>query len=221
MKAQLFTDILKHNPYHDENGRFTSASSTAGAPVAKPGIHPNVSAKQAVAFVASDCGVTEEEAEQMINAIDGYIEKGPHMRVWQAGGIQTELSTDEAKTMSEQVENYIDKATKWGEGTLYRGIAVDKQTFEQLISDADNGAYVDMKGTSSWTSDKSVAAEFADKPGSYSVTFETNGTQKGASIDFRNEWAVGEVLISRHALWECVDYSTNGNSATIYLEEVL
>ena len=238
--AKTFEEVLKFNPYHGPDGRFTSAngahsftvhtSSPAGqkaianikarekdsaaggsggstetqSPEPASGGHkPYMEGQELVDYTKKQLGVSEQEAKDMIKEVSGYTEGyATDMRSWQQYGdgyVLDTISPKEAKTMSEQVEKFIEKAPKWDGGEIYRGIGISEDEAHRMLDDiAFSMKPFDMKGTSSWTSDKSIADDFSEWNGAdVAVIFKAPGTKKGTSIDHISEFSQSEVLVSK------------------------
>lgn len=204
MPAFTFEEILKFNHNHDSRGRF---SSSGGGGSATRGHIPHKKGQELVDYTMKELGVSEPEAKEMIKAVSGYTDGyATDMRSWQVHGdgyILNEMSSKEARTMSEQVEKFIDKSPKWDGGEIYRGIGVDEDAAMRILDDIYSEKPFDMKGTSSWTSDKSIADDFSEWNGAdISIIFRAPGTKKGTSIDHISDFSQSEVLVSKEARWK-------------------
>jgi hypothetical protein len=118
--------------------------------------------------------------------VDGYGE----VREWQNTG----KGDERIKNIAENIEFYIQKSEPY-QGTIYRGIAVRANDLDSLKI----GQAVDMKGTSSWSSDKYVAKDFADnRDGEKKIVFVTNSPEKSASIKHLSDYEEeSEVVVSK------------------------
>lgn len=262
-RGSTFEEVLKFNPYHGPDGRFSSAhgahsftyapgkskahdlaiarekerqamaSAGAGAggqaQQADGGHKPHLKGKELVDYTMKQLGVSEQEAKDMVKEVSGYTDGyATDMRIWQQGGKQwdmQELTPKEAQRMSENVEKFIEKSPKWDGGKIYRGIGVDEDTAHRMLDDISfSGKPFDMKGTSSWTSDKDIADEFANWNGAdVTVIFEAPGTKKGTSIDHISDFSQKEVLVSQDARWDVkrIDGSIDDGYLVIKMEERL
>lgn len=187
-------------------GGGSSAAETE-AP-ASGGHKPHMKGQELFDYTAKQLGVSQQEAKDMIKEVSGYTDGyATDMRIWQQGGKpwdMQELSPKEAQRMSEQIEKFIDKSPKWDGGDIYRGIGVDEDTAMRILDDIYySGKPFDMKGTSSWTSDKSIADDFSEWNGAdVAIIFKAPGTNKGTSIDHISDFSQSEVLVSRDARWD-------------------
>ena len=81
------------------------------------------------------------------------------------------------------------------------------------------GDPVDMKGTSSWSSDRETADDFGQMTAmddDVTIIFKAPGTKKGTSIDHISEFSQSEVLVSKDARWDVK--TINGSVEDGYLE---
>lgn len=215
--AHSFTYAPGKSKAHDlaiEREKQRQAAAEGGSPAeesAKPvpgGHQPHMKGQELFDHTAKQLGVSEQEAKDMIKEVSGYTDgAATDMRIWQQGGKQwdmQELTPKEAKLMSEQVEKYIEKAPKWKGGEIYRGIGISEDEAHKLLDDiAFSMKPLDMKGTSSWTSDKSIADDFSEWNGAdVAVIFKAPGTKKGTSIDHISDFSQSEVLVSKDARWD-------------------
>lgn len=187
----------------------SGSSEAESAPLTTPGGHkPHMKGQELFDHTEKELGVSQQEAKDMIREVSGYTDgAATDMRIWQQGGKQwdmQELTPKEAKIMSEQVEKYIAKAPKWDGGEIYRGIGISEDDAHKLLDDiAFSMKPLDMKGTSSWTSDKSIADDFSEWNGAdVAVIFKAPGTKKGTSIDHISDFSQSEVLVSKDARWD-------------------
>lgn len=187
-------------------GGGSSAAETE-APVSG-GHKPHMKGQELVDFTMKELGVTEQEAKDMVREVSGYTDGyATDMRNWQQYGdgyILDGMSAKEARTMSEQCEKFIKLSPKWDGGEIYRGICVDEDTAMKILDDIYySGKPLDMKGTSSWTSDKSIADDFSEwSGGDVAIIFKAPGTNKGTSIDHISDFSQSEVLVSKDARWD-------------------
>ena len=204
-------------------GDSGSNTSTEESKTPATGGHkPHMKGQELFDYTAKELGVSQQEAKDMIKEVSGYTDGyATDMRIWQQGGKQwdmQELTPKDAQRMSEQIEKYIDKSPKWDGGEIYRGIGVDEDTAHRMLDDiAFSGKPFDMKGTSSWSSDKSVADDFANWNGAdVTIVFKAPGTKKGTSIDHISDFSQSEVLVSKDARWDVK--RINGSIDDGYLE---
>lgn len=200
----------------------TGSTETEYTPPATRGHLPYMKGQELIDHTMKECGVTEQEAKDMVREVSGYTDGyATDMRAWQQYGdryILDEMSSKEARTMSEQVEKFIEKSPKWEGGDIYRGIGVDEDTAMRILDDIYySGKPFDMKGTSSWTSDKSIADDFSEWSGAdVAIIFKAPGTKKGTSIDHISNFSQSEVLVSKDARWDVK--RINGGIDDGYLE---
>lgn len=169
------------------------------------------------ALIQKDTGMSEEEAQEVVSAINDYTLEGyADIRSAQANGDRGQY-LDEA----EAIEKYIDAAPKFGEGDLYRGMSVP----DDFASNIRVGDVIDNGGAlSSWSSNENVADNFAVPEawgGKGAVMVIEGGTQRGASIKHlsANGRDEDEVLIPASARYEVTDIF-DGDTIYVYLKEV-
>lgn len=201
----------------DKYGRWTSGGGSAWS-----GGHRNedgydLTDDEKAALVQQDTGISEQEAKEVVAAINDYTLEGyTNIRAAQASG-ESGQYLDEA----EAIERYIDAAPKFGEGDLYRGMSVPSDFAQSFhVGDViDNGGAL-----SSWTSNENVADNFAVSEawgGKGAVLVIEGGTQRGTSIKHlsANGRDEDEVLIPSSARYEVTDIYDD-DTVYIYLKEV-
>lgn len=181
---------------------------------------------EAASYTAKECGISKQEAMEMNKAVNAYsVGDAYNIRAWQTTGNAGSMSAEEAKTLSDRVEKFIERSKKWEGGTLYRGIAVDQATANSIVQKAKSGGKIDMMGTSSWSSDKSIAEDFGSMIAGKTdavIIFKTGATKKGTSIRHLSDYEdQDEVIISKGARWVCKNVSGgSGAFFEIELEEM-
>lgn len=196
--------------------------------------------------VQKDIGGSIEDAIKIREAVTTFTsEDYKNIRAFQRTGV--DVDTD-AKTMSElfgtpyepktmtykplsdRIETYIDKAPKWNNGVLYRGVKVSENSGRGFaLSDFKVGSKLDMHGTSSWTSSKKVANTFMTKSivggvdtkqNFKKVLFELPRTNKGTSISHLSKIsAEKEVAISKKATFTIQSVSQSSKGLSVKLKE--
>lgn len=177
-------------------------------------------------FIMQRLGVDSDTASRYDVAIDAYSDVYyTSIRDYQKGRPQNaQPSTlEKYKQWGEDLEQFIDRSPKWGGGTTYRGFTTSQERFEKLMADMVSGKELDMGGTSSWSTQKSVAEKFSSsrRGGRYSVILECPGQNRGTSIravsTAREE---DEVLVSRHARYKITGTRQEGSLTIFEVEEV-
>lgn len=80
---------------------------------------------------------------------------------------------------------FIEQSPKWDGDAIYRGIGVNKAELTKLLDAAARGKPIDMRGTSSWTTNKKGSETFAGKQRKeYMVVFRSVGKQNGTSVRY-------------------------------------
>ena len=241
------SDIKKFNPYHDHLGRFTSGGSatsftykpgssvahdraitrekermSAGGtsqPKAEPtgrGHIPLKSYNDSLNTVKQELGCNDKQATKYIDSVASYTsENYTAIRAYQTGkkNDYTKKFSRDAKT----IEDYIDKAPKWNDGTLYRGINVENGDVKSLFKP---GTELDMQGTSSWSSEKGVSETFTWGSGT-KVIFQCDKISKATSVThISNNPSEKEVLVSKDTKYVTKKISKKGRYYYVYLDEV-
>ena len=84
------------------------------------------------------------------------------------------------------IEEFIKKSPKWNGGTTYRGMAVDDQTLQAFKDAMNNNQQIDMLGTASWSTNRSISEGFAHRNAmnglNNAIIFKTDKAQYGTSI---------------------------------------
>lgn len=232
-RYDVLEEVEKFNPYHGVGGRFASAdvatsmtwrpgrgamyenaiarekerSASAGATVASK---PNTSTQkdhpegeyEGPDRIAKDLGVSDEEATTMHRAIRSYSGSA----YGDIRHFQTQGPPPDMKEAADAIESFIEKSPKWDGGTVYRGMRVDHATAWKIVSNAMAGKTISMLGSSSWSSDDSVAEGFAETYNSKKYTgiiFRSSGKQNGTSIKHLSNMSYeNEVLMSNSARWK-------------------
>lgn len=155
--------------------------------------------------------VTEQEAGEMFDSVKHFTNNGyQSVRKYQSTG----KGGAKAKKDAENIEKYIQIAPKWAGGTLYRSIGLSSDQVRKLKP----GTNIDMQGTSSWTSSKSVSDSYAYKSmdRGTAVTFQLAKTTKGCSINHMSHYdGENEVLISNTARFKISNVTKDNRGRTI------
>lgn len=170
-----------------------------------------------VSLVCKDTGMSEEEAQEVVSAINDYTIEG-YQRIREA---QVSGWPEDAADQAAAIEKYIDAAPKYGEGDLYRGMVVP----DDFVGSIQVGDVIDNGGAlSSWSSNENVANNFTSA-GPWgekgAVLVIEGGTRRGTSIKHlsANGRDEDEVLIPASARYEITDIF-DGDVIYIYLKEV-
>jgi len=178
------------------------------------------------AFIMQQLGIDGDLASRYEVAIDSY--SGSYysdIRNHQKGRLQTArpASLERYKQWGEDLEQFIDRSPKWGGGTTYRGFSTSPERFEKLMTDMVSGKELDMGGTSSWSTKKSMATKFSETSmaGHYPVILECPGQNRGTSIRAVSRFLEeDEVLVSRHARYKITGTRQEGSLMIFEVEEV-
>lgn len=147
--------------------------------------------------MAGDLGTSQEAAKDYIDSLSHWTGISSYdVREYQ----QTGGGPDDIKQMSRNLEDYIQASPKWYGGDTFRGInGISDKTLADLTT---VGAKVDMRGTSSWSTDESVAHSFAKgmSAKSNNVIFVAKSQPKGTSIrGYSGHPTEQEVIVSKSA----------------------
>ena len=124
--------------------------------------------------ISKALGVSKEHAKMMESAVDNFTGyEYPEIREAERAG--------KPNKDSEHLGMFIDKSPKWNR-PAYRGVLMDKGMVNKLMS--AKGQTIDMGGTSSWSSDKSMAELFSDpqKRDKVGVLFQVEKPGRATSV---------------------------------------
>ena len=163
-------------------------------------------------FIQKDLGVSKERAEAYQEAIGGFA--GSEYREMRIASIKGVNVTDTHKRMAKNMDEFIENSPKF-KGEVHRGMRVSQAD----IASFTEGATIDMKGMSSWTSDKKIATEFAKGDEGHAVIMHvTNKT--GASITHLSSLPYQREVVSPSTTkYGVLRSEKKGNTVHVYLEE--
>ena len=238
MNAQSFTDVMKFNPYHDSRGRFASANGATSFTYApgKSKAHDAAIARERERQVAGGGAESEKAKEQkyseeeQVEAVKGFtIGDYFDIRKIQSGKDPGYLSKKELEKFTkkgEAIEEYID-AKGPHKGEIYRGMNTDGDL------GLKKGQVIDMRGTSSWTTDEKQGHEWAGKhsngdKGEYNMlsgkerayVFKMQAPKKSAYIDDISEnQGEKEVIVSKDVRFKITNIRETGTQTIVTVEE--
>ena len=164
--------------------------------------------------IQREMGCSEEQARKYALAVDGFTDSVTtcsNIRRWQRGefletGFQYKLYEETAKNLDEYLEN----APQWNGGPIYRGISFDEKKFYANVGVGD---VIDMGGASSWSSERSVAENYASHGEIFVVDNPTKGTSTRHLSSFPME---NEVTVSSKVTYRVtsVEYTKLGTKIT-------
>ena len=147
---------------------------------------------------------SEEEAKAIYNSVLSFSKNGYEaIRKYAYEGPPP--STRQAD--AENIEKFISASPQWDDGPLYRGMSVKPDIAKKILADAKAGKAIGQRGPASWSSDRDVAENFAEKdhPTDISIIFCTGGRQNGTSIKHLSGFPYeNEVLMSNDARWKSI-----------------
>lgn len=185
-----------------------------------------IAAENLDSWVANELKVSEVKAAEYVDAIKAYTDAESkvysEVRRYQRNQPLEFLAETEAKKLSEDIEEYIQKAPRWNGGATFRGGTIS----DAELSDCVPGSSIEMGGTSSWSATKSIAQEFAehnttkDRPNM--VVYHCETQSKGTGIKHISVWPEeDEVLCSRDSNYKVIRTERDNKNIThIYLAEV-
>lgn len=182
--AKSFNDVLKFNPYHGADGRFSSANGAASMTVfttsaagqkaianirerekANGGSAPS---KPAVATQKDHPSIGDKTRSEYIRDSLGVSDKEADQMAKAIGAFsgidysvirkfQTDGPPPDMSKYAKPLEDFIEKSPKWDGGEVYRGIRVDNNTAKAIIANAQAGKTMGQMGASSWSTNRQVS----------------------------------------------------------------
>lgn len=190
-----------------------------------------ISSSEKKKIIKEELGVSDKKAGKYLEVLDNWAMEGAEYTYVQQLKAKGKKPTGYMKNYEEGadiVEDYIKAAPKFRED-MYRGIVVDKNTANTILSQARSGdqrAYNNENSTTSWTAKKDVVSEYADPEvrgmddGVSIIYHATGGNSLATSIShFDGGKGLSEVLASKDAKWEYQGHKWDGNTLTIEVRE--
>ena len=153
-------------------------------------------------LVARDLGCTEDEAAVQTTAITSFLSSSAtcwDIRACQRGELEG-FREKSLQPTADALDDYLERAPQWNGGAIYRGISEKEKSFYSNLAVGD---VIDMGGASSWSSERSVANNYA---GFYGEIFMVDNPTKGTSTrhlsDFPTE---NEVTVSSRVTYRVTD----------------
>ena len=164
--------------------------------------------------IKENTGFNDEEARAIYDAVRDYTDNG-----------YTAIRQGKSERQAKLIEQLIERHPKH-EGRIYRGIAVDDDSFIAKLRKAkEDGVPIDMGGISSWSGAESVAKEFADESlrderGRIKIIFEMDNVN-GIGVDHLSfNHGEEEVLHSKKARFSVKSIIESDGYTIVKLEEV-
>lgn len=151
------------NPFHDpRNGRFTSGHKAFNHTSKLTGSIR----RSYYGTISKELGVSYERAKEMGDAVNSYTQHSKEFRAYTKNPqeFEKEHGKAEAAKYARQLadlEEFIERSPKWSGRVLFRGIRVSDDKYDAFVASVKAGRPVDLKGTSSWSSNKETARAFA------------------------------------------------------------
>ena len=126
-----------------------------------------------------------------------------------------ENNSEEVTALRKDLESYIEMAPKYNDQT-YRGLSFeDKTEFARYLDSISGGSEIDMRGISSWATEKNVAIDFASQK-EYKVVF-INESHNGVDVSKLSAWkGENEVICSGNDKF--IVKSTSENDGIYYVK---
>ena len=125
--------------------------------------------------------------------------------------IKHNITQKQIDLVAEQCEKFIDVSPTWNGGATYRGLAVTDSLIEQWKGIVGKETTIDMRGTSSWSTDVNIGTQYASKwvskENPRKALFICEGEQYGTSIQHIAKYPQEkEVLCSNKSKWIISSY---------------
>lgn len=174
------------------------------------------------AFVQRELGVSLERAQEYVDAIDAYADNiYSDIRAYQQG--KEVEDKDKIAKISANLEEYIKRAPRWNGGETFRGVGLSNEDLNKYTV----GAIHDMKGVSSWSSEPTIANEFADhykENLGNAVIFHSPTQGKGTAVRHlvnQEVYGENEVTVSKESRYKVLKRETDkAGRIHVYLEEI-
>jgi hypothetical protein len=128
-------------------------------------------------MIMEDTGFDAERAEQVRRDVSSWVGTG-YTRIRAEEGTYAQTAY--------RLEEFIAASPKY-EGTLYRGIGVERDTADRILSTLRDGGSIDNHGIASWATESDWATTFAemngeDKSDPVSIVLQLDENRSGTSI---------------------------------------
>jgi hypothetical protein len=170
--------------------------------------------QKALQMLSKETGIPMDEVEKYYAALSSYFGSGYH-------AIRAGKPPSEA--MKGKLIDQVIKKSRAYNGTIYRGIHLSTDNWQEWKKGLVKGGTIDMKGISSWSSKKSVAENFAGGYGNgQSVIFKVKSTSHAAPVQHLSHYgnAEAEVLAPSTVKYRITGYVTKGHTTYVDLTEV-
>ena len=167
-----------------------------------------------VVQISKDTNVDETDAKIMLDNIEYFTHYGYQY-----------VRKGENPFAEKVIETFIERSPTYN-GEIYRGMVLRGENGNAFISQLKDGAEIDMKGISSWSSDVKVAKKFASLSGFESRVILKSKNKSGVGIKHISKYASeNEVIHSGKTKWKVknVNYSYGDDKIHNYeveLEEI-
>lgn len=148
-------------------------------------------------MIMEDTGFDAERAERVRRDVSSWVGTGyTRIRAEEGAYAQT----------AERLEEFISASPKY-EGTVYRGIGVERETADEILETLRGGGSIDNHGIASWATESDWATEFAsmggeDKSDPVSIVLQLDENRSGTSIKHIADIDNDEVIAPKGVRYE-------------------
>lgn len=148
-------------------------------------------------MIMEDTGFDAERAEQVRRDVSSWVGTGyTSIRAEEGAYAQT----------AERLEEFISASPKY-EGTVYRGIGVERETADEILATLRGGGSIDNHGIASWATESDWATTFAemggeDKSDPVSIVLQLDENRSGTSIKHIADIDNDEVMAPKGVRYE-------------------
>lgn len=156
-------------------------------------------------MIMEDTGFDADRAEQVRKDVSSWVGQGYK---------KIRLEEGDYALTADRLEEFISASPKY-EGTVYRGICVERDTADNILETLRDGGSIDNHGIASWATESDWATEFASMGGEemndpVGIVFQLDENRSGASIKHIADIDNDEVIAP-----EGVRYELSGSIETV------
>ena len=144
------------------------------------------------AYVKDVAGLSDAEAEASYKALTSYF-----------GG------QGQTAEMTAGIDKYIEKAPAY-DGNIYRGMSFSNSDYESFMQNIEVGSKISMRGNSSWSSSKEMAAIIAHRGDNNANSVEIVCVKNRTStpVDHLSHFGEDEVIAHSKTKWTVLHHET-------------
>lgn len=148
-------------------------------------------------MIMEDTGFDAERTEQVRRDVSSWVGTG-YTRI--------RAEEDAYAQTAERLEEFISASPKY-EGTVYRGIGVERETADEILATLRGGGSIDNHGIASWATESDWATTFAemggeDKSDPVSIVLQLDENRSGTSIKHIADIDNDEVIAPKGVRYE-------------------